>query len=93
MPDTAVIQLQIEKLRDEINQHNYHYYVLDDPQVTDQHYDKLLRELQKLEQENPQLITLDSPTQRVGGEVADQFESGGADSKALVTVVGNRAAV
>ena len=66
---------QVERLKQQLNQFNYQYYVLDEPQVTDAHYDQLLRELQQLENQNPQWVTADSPTQRVGGEVAQQFES------------------
>ena len=66
---------QIERLKQQLNQFNHQYYVLDEPQVTDAHYDQLLRELQQLENQNPQWVTADSPTQRVGGEVAQQFES------------------
>ncbi len=72
--DKSVID-RIQALREQINLHNVQYYVLDDPQVTDQHYDQLLRELQALEAQHPQLITPDSPTQRVGAEAAEQFES------------------
>ncbi len=68
------IEQKIQRLRQQINQHNIRYYVLDDPQVTDQYYDGLMRELQALEQQHPELITDDSPTQRVGGAVASQFE-------------------
>jgi len=69
------VQLEINSLRDEINRHNTQYYVLDDPQVSDQYYDQLLRKLQALEKEFPELLTTDSPTQRVGAEVSVQFES------------------
>jgi DNA ligase (NAD+) len=69
------IQQKIEQLRAEINEHNYRYYVLDDPQVTDQHYDQLMRELQALESQHPEFITDDSPTQRVGGAATNQFET------------------
>lgn len=64
---------QISEIRDEINHHNYQYYVLDEPQVTDQHYDQLMRKLQALEVEYPELVTEDSPTQRVGAEVSQKF--------------------
>lgn len=57
---------QLSALRTEINHHNYLYYALDDPQIPDAEYDRLLRQLQALEQEHPDLITVDSPTQRVG---------------------------
>lgn len=68
------IRQQLETLRSEINQHNIQYYVVDDPQVTDQYYDQLMRRLQALESEHPELITADSPTQRVGADAADQFD-------------------
>ncbi len=64
---------QIEKLRDEINYHNYCYYALDTPEIPDAEYDRLLRELQQLESEHPALITSDSPTQRVGAEPIKAF--------------------
>jgi DNA ligase (NAD+) len=66
---------KIEKLREEINEHNYYYYVLDSPQVSDAAYDRLMRELQKLEEEFPDLITPDSPTQRVGATPLEEFET------------------
>lgn len=61
------------ELREEINEHNYRYYVLDDPIVSDAEYDRLLRELEILEDRHPDLITPDSPTQRVGAEPAREF--------------------
>lgn len=64
---------EVEQLRQEINQHNYRYYVLDDPAVPDAEYDRLLRRLQQLEQEYPQLVSADSPSQRVGAEPASAF--------------------
>ena len=67
------IEARIQQLRDEINQHNYRYYVLDDPAIPDAEYDRLFRELQKLEDANPSLVTSDSPTQRVGSEPLDAF--------------------
>lgn len=66
---------KIKKLKDEINDHNYQYYVLDDPEISDSGYDKLLRELQQLEADNPELVTPDSPTQRVGAVPLDSFNS------------------
>ena len=56
------------ELRAELEHHNYRYFVLDDPQVPDAEYDRLLRELCDLERAHPSLVTLDSPTQRVGGQ-------------------------
>lgn len=68
-------QLKIEKLRELINYHNYRYYVLDDPEVSDAEYDSLMKELEALEREYPDLITPDSPTQRVGGAVLNGFQA------------------
>lgn len=67
------IEEQIAKLREKIRRYDYHYYVLDEPLVPDVEYDRCIRILQELEQNNPQLITADSPTQRVGGTPADAF--------------------
>lgn len=65
---------QIEQLRRELEQHNYNYYVLDQPTISDYEYDRKLRKLENLEQEHPDLITPDSPTQRVGGKALESFE-------------------
>ena len=73
MTDLAKTKKRIEELRSEINDHNYRYYVLDAPVISDAQYDKLLRELQQLEQQHPDLITPDSPTQRVGAAPAKVF--------------------
>jgi len=62
-----------EKLRREINTHNHSYYMLDNPVITDAQYDRLLQELRTLESEHPELLTPDSPTQRVGGAPAEGF--------------------
>lgn len=64
---------EIEKLRDEIRRHDELYYVNDAPEISDREYDQLLEDLQKLEAANPELITPDSPTQRVGGRPAEGF--------------------
>jgi DNA ligase (NAD+) len=64
---------QIEKLREEIRRHEDLYYVLDNPEISDAEYDALLEKLQKLEQQHPDQITPDSPTQRVGGRPAEGF--------------------
>jgi len=66
---------QIQLLRAEINQHNTHYYVQDNPVVSDTEYDQLMRKLEKLEHENPKLITPDSPTQRIGAAPLSKFQS------------------
>lgn len=64
---------KIESLRDEIRHHEYLYYVVDRPEISDFEYDKLMQQLQKLESEYPALITPDSPTQRVGGKPREGF--------------------
>ncbi|MGE5544607.1 MAG: NAD-dependent DNA ligase LigA [Bacillota bacterium] len=64
---------RIEQLRAEIRKHDYQYYVLDSPLITDREYDQLLAELRSLEAEHPELVTPDSPTQRVGGEPLPGF--------------------
>jgi len=69
------VQSKIKKLRDEIQKHNYSYYVLDEPVIPDVEYDKLMHGLQELEDANPKLITADSPTQRVGAKPLDSFVS------------------
>lgn len=66
---------RITKLRDEINYHNYKYYVENDPVISDFEFDKLLKELESLEEKYPDLVTSDSPTQRVGGEPLDSFST------------------
>jgi DNA ligase (NAD+) len=73
MSELAKIKKRIGELRSEINEHNYRYYVLDAPVISDAQYDKLLRELQQLEQQHPDLVTPDSPTQRVGAAPAKEF--------------------
>ena len=67
---TKAVEKEIEKLRDEIRYHEYRYYVLDSPEISDFEFDKLMRRLQELEAQNPELVTPDSPTQRVGGAPA-----------------------
>lgn len=67
------IEQQLKSLRDELNAHNYRYYVLDDPQVPDAEYDRLFQQLKALEQQHPELITIDSPTQRVGATPLGSF--------------------
>ena len=65
---------KILKLRDQLNDHAYRYYVLDDPTISDSEYDQLYQELLKLEHKYPELITTDSPTQRVGDQPLDGFQ-------------------
>src|SRR5574338_224330 len=72
-PDQKIIQ-KTAKLREQINEHNYRYYVLDDPIISDAEYDVLFQSLVSLEKEYPSLITEDSPTQRVGSEPLKIFK-------------------
>lgn len=72
MTDNSIIQT-LEKLRDVIRTHNYHYYVLNDPLVSDSEYDLLMKELRNIEVVHPELITPASPTQRVGSEPSEKF--------------------
>ena len=67
-------QAEIAQLRRELNEHSYRYYVLDDPSISDFEYDRMLRRLEELENAHPELITPDSPTQRVGGQALDSFQ-------------------
>lgn len=69
------VQLKIDALREQLNRWNYEYYVLDEPTVADVTYDEVFHELKALEAEYPLLVTPDSPTQRVGGEPINAFES------------------
>ncbi|HZO99835.1 MAG TPA: NAD-dependent DNA ligase LigA [Terriglobia bacterium] len=64
---------EIQKLRDEIRHHEYRYYVLNQPEISDYEFDMLMRRLQELERAHPELVTPDSPTQRVGGQPAEEF--------------------
>ena len=69
------VQEKIFKLRSQLQYHNYRYYVLDDPEIDDEQYDRLLRELEQLEAEHPELVTPDSPTQRVGAQPSAAFSA------------------
>lgn len=66
---------RIESLRDELHQYNYNYYVLDDATISDFEFDMKLKELEKLETENPEFFDSNSPTQRVGGQITKNFET------------------
>src|SRR5712692_10190725 len=70
---TQDIEKKIETLRDKIRHHEYRYYVLDDPQITDAEFDQIMNQLKKLEAEHPRLLTPDSPSQRVGGKPREGF--------------------
>lgn len=70
---SSSVEKRIEELRKQIIKHDYNYYVLAEPVISDENYDKLVKELEKLENENPHLITSDSPTQRVGKDLTKEF--------------------
>ena len=71
IPDSAF--QQVAELREQLNHHNYRYYVLDSPEIGDAQYDDLMRELRAIELEHPEFVTPDSPTQRVGAQPAEGF--------------------
>jgi len=73
MRDVNKVKQRIEELREIINHHNYRYYVLDSPEISDAEYDELMKELRQLEAEHPELITPDSPTQRIGAPPVEAF--------------------
>ena len=72
---TTKIEVKINQIRNDLRKHNYNYYVLDDPAISDHEFDLLLKELEKLEKENPQYFDANSPTQRVGGGITKNFET------------------
>ncbi|GAL65730.1 DNA ligase [Jejuia pallidilutea] len=69
------IKQHIVNLRNELREHNYNYYVLDNPTISDFDFDIKLKELQALEEAHPEFYDANSPTQRVGGEVTKNFET------------------
>ena len=73
--DKTKARKRAEELKEVINDYRYRYHVLDDPTITDEIYDSLTRELRKIEEEYPELVTADSPTQRVGGKALSKFKS------------------
>ncbi|MBF8298732.1 MAG: ligA, partial [candidate division NC10 bacterium] len=73
MPDISKIQTQVEELRRLIRRHEYLYYVRDRPEISDAEFDKVYQKLTRLEKTHPELITPDSPTQRVGGRPVEGF--------------------
>ena len=75
MAKNAAVAKQIEKLREELRRHEYLYYVQDEPEISDVKFDKMMAELKRLEAEHPELVTPDSPTQRVGGAPRKGFET------------------
>jgi DNA ligase (NAD+) len=74
MTDPSIIQ-RVKELRQSLHQHNYRYYVLDDPEISDAEYDRMMQELMKLEADFPDLMSQDSPTLRVGALPLDKFET------------------
>src|SRR5687767_12432593 len=73
MPATAKVQERVDALLELLHHHAHRYYVLDEPEIPDAEYDKLFRELQELEAQHPELLTADSPTQRVGAKALEGF--------------------
>jgi DNA ligase (NAD+) len=71
----TVLQKEITELRDALDLHSYKYYVLDEPSIPDAEYDRLFGRLKEIEAEHPEMITADSPTQRVGAMPVSGFES------------------
>ena len=74
-PEKKSARARIQELREQINYHNHLYYVLDNPEVSDAQYDRLFDELSELEKKHPELITPDSPTQRVGATPLEKFNT------------------
>src|ERR1700752_5427312 len=73
MPAPKEVEKKIEALREKIRHHEYQYFVLDTPEISDQEFDSLMQQLKDLEEEHPDLITPDSPTRRVGGKPREGF--------------------
>ncbi len=73
MTNAAAARLRVQELRESINHHNHRYYVLDSPEISDAEYDGLMWELRQLEAEHPELVTPDSPTQRIGAPPVQAF--------------------
>src|ERR1700752_4082148 len=73
MPAPKEVEKKIEALREKIRHHEYQYFVLDNPEISDQEFDKLTKQLKDLETQYPELATPDSPTQRVGGKPREGF--------------------
>ena len=69
------VKNKLEQLKKQIRHHNYQYYVLDQPKISDSAYDKLFKELLELEKQHPDLVAADSPSQRVGAEPLKSFKT------------------
>jgi DNA ligase (NAD+) len=74
MIDPSIIE-RVKELRQTLHRHNYRYYVLDDPEISDAEYDRMMQELLKLEEDFSDLMSPDSPTLRVGAPTLDKFET------------------
>src|SRR6185437_5994397 len=75
MAASATLIKEVEKLREQIRKHEYQYYVLDAPSVSDAEFDRLMNKLKALEAEHPEIVTTDSPTLRVGGAPREGFQT------------------
>jgi DNA ligase (NAD+) len=75
MPASKAVAKEVEKLREQIREHEYRYYVLDEPVISDAAFDRLMNRLKRLEAEHPALVRPDSPTQRVGGQPREGFQT------------------
>ena len=73
--DLSKVEAEIRKLREQLQDHNYRYYVLDKPVITDYQFDMMLKQLQQLEEAHPEFFDPTSPTQRVGGGITKSFET------------------
>ncbi|MEA3254019.1 MAG: NAD-dependent DNA ligase LigA, partial [Chloroflexota bacterium] len=73
MDETSSVEQRVEELRELLNYHSRRYYILDSPEISDAEYDELMRELKQLEAEHTELVTPDSPTQRVGAPPVEAF--------------------
>ncbi len=71
---TKTLEARVDELRKQLDHHLYRYHVLDEPEISDAEYDRLFDELKALEEEHPELITPDSPTQRVGAPASGRFQ-------------------
>src|ERR1700728_2527221 len=70
---TKDVKGEVEEVRTELNRHNYLYYVEAKPEISDREYDRMMERLTELEAKHPELVTIDSPTQRVGGQPLEGF--------------------
>src|ERR1700722_6877682 len=76
MSTSSDVLKEVQRLREEIRHHDYLYHVADDPEISDAAYDRLMKQLKRLEAENPKPVTPDSPTRGLGGAPRDGFQTG-----------------